>query len=126
MIKLARLRRKGNCHLKTLKMKKIIILSIIFIVSLLTSCGGSTLDAKVDLEYLEEDLEEIEESGELSLQEIAVLRYVISLIPLEVEGFMRENAHLPIKELEEKVLLLYDDMTYRDILEKTLKSNLSK
>ena len=80
-------------------MKIIKILSIIFVVGLLTSCGGSVLDAKVDLEYLEEDLQEIEESGELSLQEIAVLRFSIStIIPLSVEGFMRENTHLPTKE----------------------------
>ena len=107
-------------------MKIIKILIIIFVVGLLTSCGGSVLDAKVDLEYLEEDLQEIEESGELSLQEIAVLRYAISLIPLSVEGFMRENTHLPTKELEEKVLSLYDSITYRDILEETLKSNFFK
>lgn len=99
-------------------MKKVTVLSIIFILSLLTSCWGSTLDAKIDLDYLEEDLEEIEESGELSLQELAVLRNAISLIPLEIESYMLNNTHLPTKELEEKILSLYDDITYRDILEK--------
>ena len=106
-------------------MKRIKILSIIFIVSLLTSCVGSTLDAKIDLDYLEEDLEEIEESGELSLQDIVILRHVISLIPLQVESYMRENAHLPIKEVEEKLLSLCDSITYRDILENFKKSNSS-
>ena len=107
-------------------MKIIKILSIIFVVGLLTSCGGSVLDAKVDLEYLEEDLEEIEESGELSLRELSALRLSISLIPEAVGAFMLENTHLPTKELEEKVLSLYDSITYRDLLEEALKSNLFK
>ena len=106
-------------------MKKVTVLSVIFIISLLTSCG-SVLDAKIDFEYLEEDLEEIEESGEISLQELALLRYAISVIPLKMEAFVRENIHLPTKELEKKVLSPYDDMTYRDILEEALKGDFFK